>query len=96
MTYSTVKLCSSRGAYEAAPQPRLELDLGSIRDRLVAEGVPVVDCRVMLLLRMGCEVTLGRDGRILLKTRDAEEASRVFEELCRRLDLPREPSSVKG
>lgn len=90
MTYSTARLCSSGGAYEAVPRPRLQLDLRKIKTELEAAGIPVVDARVMLLLSLGPEVTVSRDGRILIKTRDAAEADRVLGELCRRLQLPRE------
>ena len=81
MTYETLKLCSGRSAFEAVPNPRLELDLPKIRARLEARGVAVVDARVMLIFRLGEEVTLGRDGRLLIKTSDPHAADAVFREL---------------
>lgn len=78
MTYETVRLCSGGGAYEAVPRPRLQLDLAAARGRLEESGIPVVDARVMLIVRLEQEVTVSRDGRILIKTRDPHEAERLF------------------
>jgi len=80
--YETLKLCAGRSAFEAVPNPRLSLDLPRIRDRLTAQGIGVVDARVMLLIRLEREVTLGHDGRVLIKSSDPREADAVF----RRLD----------
>lgn len=81
MGYETLKLCSGRAAFEAIPNPKLALDLPTIRDRLIADGVEVIDARVMLIFSLGPEVTLGRDGRLLIKTDDPKAASAVFERL---------------
>ena len=78
MGYTSLKVCSSGGAFEAVPQPRLALDLAEARRRLETARVPVIDARVMLIVRLEREVTLGRDGRVLIKTRDAAEAERVL------------------
>lgn len=88
MTYYTLALCSSKGAFEAVPRPKLALDLHSAKERLESSGVPVTDARVMLIAAMEREVTLSRDGRILIKSKDAAAASRVFERLRTILDLP--------
>jgi hypothetical protein len=88
VSYSTVRLCSGSGAYEAIPRPRLSLDLPAVKRRLESSGVPVVDARVMLIVSLEREVTLSRNGRVLIKTRDSAEAARIFGELCRRLELP--------
>lgn len=74
MPYSTMRLCSGGGAYEAFPQPRLRVDLNDARLRLEATGLSVVDARVMLIVPGQPEVTVSRDGRILVKTRDPREA----------------------
>lgn len=81
MTYYDLRLCSGRGAFEAVPRPRLDVDLGQVRRRLEAKGVPVVDARVLLIAQLGEEVTVSRDGRVLIKCHDLEEARRVFHEL---------------
>jgi hypothetical protein len=78
VTYTTLRLCSGRAAYEAIPHPRLSLDLARIRRRLEAEGVPVIDARVMLIAQLGREVTIARDGRVLIKSSDGSEAERLF------------------
>ncbi|MGA7922888.1 MAG: hypothetical protein WCA77_02810 [Thermoplasmata archaeon] len=72
--YSTMRLCSGGGSYEAFPQPRLRVDLTDARARLEASGLAVVDARVMLIVAGEPEVTVSRDGRILVKTRDPREA----------------------
>jgi hypothetical protein len=81
--YETLKLCSGRSAFESIPSPKLDLDLPGIRAKLEAEGVEVVDARVMLIFRLEHEVTLGRDGRILIKTADPRAADEVFRHLDR-------------
>ncbi|HZY70124.1 MAG TPA: hypothetical protein VFF67_03995 [Thermoplasmata archaeon] len=81
MTYSQLQLCSGGGAFEAIPRPRRSVDLGRIKERLLAQRIEVVDARVMLIVRMEREVTLSRDGRVLIKSRDPAEASRLFDQL---------------
>ncbi|MCI4325779.1 MAG: hypothetical protein L3K00_07890 [Thermoplasmata archaeon] len=88
MTYETLALCASKGAYEAVPRPKLSLNLSDAKRRLEAAGVPVTDARVMLIVTMEREVTLSRDGRVLIKSRDAKEAERVFERLRKVVGLP--------
>ncbi|MCI4348687.1 MAG: hypothetical protein L3J93_00480 [Thermoplasmata archaeon] len=78
MTYSSLRLCSGRAAYESVPTPRRSLDLAKIRHRLEADGVVVVDARVLLIARLEREVTIARDGRILIKSADAREAERLL------------------
>lgn len=88
MGYYTLKLCSGRGSFEATPRPRAPIDLAEARRRLEAEGVAVVDARVMLIARLDCEVTVSRDGRLLLKSPDADVAERTFARLRSILGLP--------
>lgn len=80
-----MRLCAGGGAFEAIPRPRLALDLAEVKVRLEAAGFSVVDARVMLLLKRESEATLSRDGRILIKTRDPEEAHRILSDLVGRL-----------
>jgi hypothetical protein len=79
VSYSALRLCSGRSAFEAVPRPRRSLDLAEVQARLRSEGVPVIDARVMLIAGERQEVTIGRDGRILIKIPEAEEAQRLFE-----------------
>ncbi|MCI4350129.1 MAG: hypothetical protein L3K15_01250 [Thermoplasmata archaeon] len=81
MTFYTLRLCSGRGAFEAIPRPRLDVDLGHVRRRLEARGVPVVDARVLLIAKFDDEVTVSRDGRVLIKSKDPERALRLLAEL---------------
>jgi hypothetical protein len=86
--YRTLRLCSSRGAFEAIPDPPMRLDLAEVRDKFAANGTEVVDARVMLIVRLDHEVTVSRDGRILVKTQDKAAASRILRQVVRILDLP--------
>ena len=76
--YRTLRVCSSRGGFEAIPDPPRDLDLRAIRARLEAAKVPVVDARVMLIANLETEVTISRSGRLLFKTSDAAAADRTF------------------
>jgi len=89
VTYHTLRVCSNRGAFEAVPNGDGVLDLASVRARIEATGVSVLDCRVMLIAQMGREVTIGRDGRILIKTRDRAEAERILEQVVPLVGVPR-------
>ncbi len=96
VTYYTLALCTSKGGFEAIPRPKLALNLAEARDRLRAAGIDVTDARVMLIAAMEREVTLSRDGRVLIKSRDAEEANRVFAELRRVVGLPDTPDAASA
>jgi hypothetical protein len=56
----------------------VQLDLAKVRSEFESEGFAVLDCRVMLIAQMEREVTVGRDGRILIKSTDGDEAQRVL------------------
>jgi hypothetical protein len=88
VTYETLALCASKGAFEAIPRPKLSLNLADAKRRLESAGVAVTDARVMLIVTMEREVTLSRDGRVLIKSRDAKEAGRVFQRLREVVGLP--------
>lgn len=88
MTYETLKLCSSKGAFEAIPSPKLHLDLSGLARKVQAAGREVVDARVMLILPGRPEVTLMRDGKLVFKTSDEAEALLAFKEIRALLDLP--------
>ncbi len=78
MSYQTLKLCSGKGAYEAVPDPKRRLDLRSLRTRLERSGRAVTDARVMLLVGGDPEVTIMQDGRLVIKTPDAQRAETAF------------------
>jgi hypothetical protein len=93
VTYYTLRLCASRGAFEAIPDPPRTVDLKRIRAQLEATGVPVVDARVMLIAQLEREVTFGRDGRVLIKSQDPKEAQRLFDSLRPLLEAPPETAT---
>jgi hypothetical protein len=88
MGYYSLRLCAGGGGYEAVPAPRLTLDLRRAREILESHEIPVVDARVMLIAQFDHEVTLSRDGRVLIKTKDSAEAAAIFARLRGLLDLP--------
>jgi hypothetical protein len=88
MTYSALRVCRQGGALEAVPRPRLELRLPDVKRRLEAEGIEVLDARVMLIVQLSKEATIARDGRILIKSSEPKEAGAIFERLRALLDLP--------
>ena len=91
MTYYTLRLCASRGAYEAIPENPRTLDLAVVKARLEASGIAVIDARVMLIAQMESEVTFGRDGRVLIKSQDPVQAGRLFDSLKGLLEPPTAP-----
>ncbi len=76
-----LRLCSGGGGFEFLPDGPRSLDLTAIRQGLEANGVPVVDARVLLIATVGPEVTISRRGRLLFKTSDPEEADRSYQRL---------------
>ena len=59
-----------------------------MKSTLESNAISVVDARVMLIAQLAREVTLSRDGRVLIKTRDGAEAAEIFRRLRKLLDLP--------
>jgi len=86
--YETVRLCSGKGSYEALPRRGYTFDLERARHLLESEGIPVTNARVMLIVSTKPEITLSRNGRILIKTRDPREAERALDSLLEHLRLP--------
>jgi hypothetical protein len=82
MIYQPLRLCSQGGGFEAVPSSRAAVDLARVRRALEAEGVPVVDARVLLIATLPPEVTIARSGRLLFKTPDAAEADAAFARLA--------------
>jgi hypothetical protein len=79
--YRTLQVCSSRGGFEALPDPPRDLDLRRVRSTLEAAHVPVVDARVLLIATLEAEVTISRSGRLLFKTADPAVADRALAHL---------------
>jgi hypothetical protein len=76
--YRKLRLCSSGGGYEAVPDIPRRVDLTRIRVALEADGLRVVDARVMLIAGEDPEVTISQNGRVLFKTSDPSVADRAF------------------
>ncbi len=85
--YRALRLCSNGGGFEAVPDRRAALDLTRFRRTLEASGIPVLDARVMLIVRLPLEVTISQGGRFLFKTRDPERAREAFVQLAGLLGL---------
>jgi hypothetical protein len=85
--YRALRLCSNSGGYEAIPEFRRVLDLGQVRARLEAAGIPVLDARVMLIATLPPEVTISRSGRLLFKTTDERGARNALDRLLSLADL---------
>lgn len=83
--YAPVRICSGRGGYEAVPESPAHLDLARVARTLASSGLAVTDARVMLIVAMDPEVTLSRDGRVLVKTSDPAVAAHAVDELWRRI-----------
>lgn len=87
VAYRALRLCSSGGGFEAIPERSILLDLATVRARLEADGIEVVDARVMLIVRTDPEITVSRSGRILVKSRDGPKAEGAVERFLRRAGL---------
>ncbi len=87
--------CKNTAAFEALPDDKgLQLDLDRLEGTLVGLGWrTVVNAAVMLIVEQGIEVSIYRSGKLLLKTRDPDEAVRVFRTLHPHIEplAPHEP-----
>lgn len=72
--YKEIRLCSGKGSYEAIPIRKLKLDLEALKAEFESDGKEVLDARVMLIVSGNPEVTVMRDGRLLIKSRDESVA----------------------
>jgi hypothetical protein len=81
MAYRPLRLCSNGGGIEAVPDVPRTLDLVQLRRELEAQGIEVIDARVMLIAATDPEVTISRSGRLLFKTPDETRAAMLFERL---------------
>jgi len=81
MAYRPLRLCSNGGGIEAVPDSPRNLDLVQLRRELEAQGISVIDARVMLIAATDPEVTISRSGRLLFKTPEAPRAAALFERL---------------
>jgi hypothetical protein len=68
------KLCSDHLAIEAIPRRKLVIDLSRARHRLEAGYTPILSTQYFIVLRssLGEEITLRRDGRMIIRNAKSE------------------------
>ena len=72
--YSLLKPCRTAAAFEAVPGERLSLDLDRCEEILGAACTILANAGVLLVVSDRCEVSIHRDGRLILKTGSEEVA----------------------
>jgi hypothetical protein len=81
----TVKLCSDRAAFEARLQRKLILDMNEVERRLKLSKrheITLFTPHVIFLRTGSAEITLSRDGRMLIKrVQNEAEAARLAREV---------------
>jgi len=83
-----VRVCRSRGAYEAIPKKKTVLDLNTIEEKLVGMGYEVVcNAKVVLVVRLGEEAHIFPSGRILIKVNEEKRAKEVVRSLQQAINI---------
>lgn len=79
--YSVLKPCKTSAAFEAIPREHFSLDLDLCQEILKNNCTIVAHAGVLLIVNDRCEVSIHRDGRLILKTDSkdlaGEEAGRI-------------------
>jgi len=79
--YSVLKPCKTSAAFEAIPRERYQLDLDRCEETLRPVCTIVANAGVMLIVSDLCEVSIHKDGRLILKTDSetcaSEQAGRI-------------------
>jgi len=73
--YSLLKPCKTTAAIEAIPRERLALDIDLCEEILKTNCTIVANAGVMLIVSDRCEVSIHKDGRLILKTDSMELAT---------------------
>jgi len=73
--YSLLKPCKTTAAIEAIPKERLTLDLDLCEEIFQKHCTIVANAGVMLIVSDRCEVSIHKDGRLILKTDNADLAA---------------------
>ena len=84
--YSILKPCRTTAAFEAIPRERVRLDLGLCAEILGKTCTIVAYAGVLLIVNDRCEVSIHRDGRLILKTDSKELAEEQAERIAAWLD----------
>jgi hypothetical protein len=72
--YSLLKPCKTSAAIEAIPGERVSLDLDRCEEILKEVCTIVANAGMLLIVSDRCEVSIHRDGRLILKTGSMELA----------------------
>jgi hypothetical protein len=79
--YSVLKPCKTSAAFEAIPRERFSLDLDRSEEILKEVCTIVTNAGILLIVNDRCEVSIHKDGRLILKTDSqevaAEQAGRI-------------------
>jgi len=79
--YSVLKPCKTSAAFEAIPRERFSLDLDRSEEILKRVCTIVTNAGILLIVNDRCEVSIHKDGRLILKTDSqevaAEQAGRI-------------------
>lgn len=82
-----IRPCSTSAGFMATPEQPRRIDLNGLKSDLAAAGYEVLlDARILLLVRKGTESTVYATGKVLLKTKDKDEAEAAYAELAPHLD----------
>ncbi len=72
--YSVLKPCKTSAAFEAIPRERFSLDLDRSEEILKEVCTIVTNAGILLIVNDRCEVSIHKDGRLILKT-DSQEVA---------------------
>ncbi|MDD1693406.1 MAG: hypothetical protein LUQ71_01660 [Methanoregula sp.] len=73
--YLLLKPCKTSAAIEAIPRERLSLDIDRCEEIFRKECTIVANAGIMLIIADLCEVSIHKDGRLILKTDSQELAA---------------------
>ncbi|MDD1702704.1 MAG: hypothetical protein LUQ31_06975 [Methanoregula sp.] len=73
--YSILKPCKTSAAFEAIPREHLTLDLDRCEELLKEVCTIVTNAGILLIVNDRCEVSIHKDGRLILKTDSQEIAT---------------------
>lgn len=84
--YSLLKPCRTSAAIEAIPRERVSLDLDCCEEILKNVCTIVANAGMLLIVNDQCEVSIHRDGRLVLKTGSKELAGEQAGRIARWLE----------
>lgn len=77
-----MRLCKSSAAIEALPERKEELNLYEMEEKLRAGGYEIIsNLGPIMVVKKDVEITIYDTGRLLLKTKDEEEAREEIREI---------------